>query len=107
MCQLFESIRIEAGIIHHLELHQERVNRSLLKLGISNKVNLNDLTQSLLLPEKGIFQSKSEAHTAIFDYLECFYNRRRLHSALGYQSETSGKAGGLKGEPLKAVYNLS
>jgi putative transposase len=39
-----------------------------------------------LLPEEDIFPSKSEAHTAIFDYLECFYNRRRLHSALGYQS---------------------
>ena len=39
-----------------------------------------------LLPEDGIFESKSEAATSIFDYLECFYNRRRLHSALGYQS---------------------
>jgi putative transposase len=42
--------------------------------------------KSELLPEEGIFQAKSEAHTAIFDYLECFYNRRRLHSALDYQS---------------------
>ena len=39
-----------------------------------------------LLPEDGIFESKSEASISIFDYLECFYNRRRLHSALGYQS---------------------
>ena len=23
--------------------------------------------------------------TAIFEYLEAFYNRRRLHSALGYE----------------------
>lgn len=56
MCQLFESIRIEAGIIHHLELHQERVNRSLLKLGVSTKVDLSDFTHSLSLPEKGIFK---------------------------------------------------
>ena len=42
--------------------------------------------KSELLPENGIFESMSEASTSIFDYLECFYNRRRLHSALGYQS---------------------
>lgn len=42
--------------------------------------------RSYLLPEDGIFESKSEAATSIFDYLECFYNRRRLHSALGYLS---------------------
>lgn len=42
--------------------------------------------KSELIPQEGIFESKSGAHTAIFDYMECFYNRRRLHSALGYQS---------------------
>lgn len=26
------------------------------------------------------------ARTAIFEYLEAFYNRRRLHSSLGYES---------------------
>ena len=29
---------------------------------------------------------KLAAKTAIFDYLETFYNTRRLHSALGYVS---------------------
>ena len=33
-----------------------------------------------------IFASHTEAKTALFDYIEVFYNRRRLHSALGYQS---------------------
>ena len=42
--------------------------------------------QSELLPENSVFESKSETATSIFNYLECFYNRRRLHSALGYQS---------------------
>jgi transposase InsO family protein len=32
------------------------------------------------------FATRSEATTAIFDYIEGFYNRTRLHSALGYQS---------------------
>lgn len=33
-----------------------------------------------------VFDTRQEARRAIFDYLECFYNRRRLHSALGYKS---------------------
>jgi putative transposase len=32
------------------------------------------------------FPTRQAAKTAIFDYLEAFYNTRRLHSALGYRS---------------------
>ena len=32
------------------------------------------------------FQSRQEAQTAIFSYIEGFYNRRRRHSTLGYLS---------------------
>ncbi|MEJ7872664.1 MAG: helix-turn-helix domain-containing protein [Rubrobacteraceae bacterium] len=32
------------------------------------------------------FPSRQAAKTAIFDYLETFYNIRRLHSSLGYMS---------------------
>ena len=32
------------------------------------------------------FQTRNEATTAIFDYIEGFYNRTRLHSALGFKS---------------------
>lgn len=32
------------------------------------------------------FLTRNEARTAIFDYIESFYNRTRLHSALGYKS---------------------
>jgi transposase InsO family protein len=32
------------------------------------------------------FASRAEARTAIFDYIETFYNRTRLHSALGYRT---------------------
>lgn len=32
------------------------------------------------------YRTRNEARTAIFDYIEMFYNTRRLHQSLGYQS---------------------
>jgi putative transposase len=32
------------------------------------------------------FQNLQQARLAIFDYIETFYNSKRLHSALGYRS---------------------
>ena len=32
------------------------------------------------------FATRQQAHAAIFDYIETFYNPKRLHSALGYRS---------------------
>lgn len=34
------------------------------------------------------WESRQEARRQLFDYIETFYNRRRLHSSLGYQSPT-------------------
>jgi len=48
------------------------------------------------------FETREEAKTAIFEYLEVFYNRVRLHSTIGYcspaQFEEKGK--GEKGHPF-------
>jgi len=35
------------------------------------------------------FATQAEARTAVFDYIEAFYNRTRLHSSLGYLSPTT------------------
>lgn len=32
------------------------------------------------------FMSRDEAKLAIFDYIECFYNRNRIHQSLGYRT---------------------
>lgn len=36
--------------------------------------------------ERHDFRTRDEARTCIFEYLEVFYNRQRLHSSLGYRS---------------------
>ena len=32
------------------------------------------------------YRTRSEAQMAVFDYIEIFYNRQRLHSSLDYQT---------------------
>jgi putative transposase len=39
-----------------------------------------------------LFPSRSQAQTAIFEYVEVFYNRQRLHSTLGYRSPLTFEA---------------
>ena len=37
-------------------------------------------------PDKQVFASQAKARREIFEYMEVYYNSRRLHSALGYQT---------------------
>lgn len=39
------------------------------------------------------FATRARARAAVFDYIECFYNRTRLHSSLGYVSPERFEAG--------------
>ncbi|TMA11411.1 MAG: hypothetical protein E6J89_07905 [Deltaproteobacteria bacterium] len=32
------------------------------------------------------YHNREEARSEIFDYIELFYNRQRLHQSLGYQT---------------------
>lgn len=44
----------------------------------------SSLKYELVYPQR--FTTHGEARTAIFDYIETFYNRTRLHSSLAYTS---------------------
>ena len=44
------------------------------------------LKSELIYLKKGGYKSRVEARIEIFEYIECFYNSKRLHSALGYNS---------------------
>jgi putative transposase len=39
------------------------------------------------------FGTREEAKVAVFDYIEVFYNRQRLHSAVGYRTPVEARAG--------------
>jgi putative transposase len=38
------------------------------------------------------FATRQAARTAVFDFIEVFYNRQRLHSSLGYYSPLAYEA---------------
>jgi transposase InsO family protein len=41
------------------------------------------------LIETRVWETREQARAAIFEYIEIWYNRERLHSSLGYQSPTT------------------
>lgn len=92
----------DAGLIHHSDKGSQY--RSLLlgatmrafgirpSMGAVQAPGDNAITESLMSTIKTecvhrqTFKTKEEAKIEIFDYIECFYNRLRLHSGIGYMS---------------------
>ena len=42
---------------------------------------------------QGRFRTREEARAAVFDYVEIFHNRQRLHSVLGCRTLAEARAG--------------
>src|SRR5712692_1284638 len=91
-----------AGLLHHsdrgTEFTSDRYQATLRELGIevsmSRTANCWDnaamesffATLTKACTDRTRFQSRQQARSAIFEYLECFYNPIRLHSTLQYVS---------------------
>ena len=92
----------KAGLLHHSdrgsqhasEAYRERLAAWKLTPSMSRRGNCYDnaamesfwSTLKEELVHRRAFASRAEAASAIFDYIETFYNRERLHSALGFMS---------------------
>ena len=93
---------IPNGIIHHsdrgvqyaAEEFQKALSKNKILCSMSAKGNCLDnavaesffKTLKVELIHRSHFQTRKEAKTAIFEYMEVFYNQKRLHSYLGYKT---------------------
>ena len=100
--QALDRRRPAAGLLHHSERGCQYAARSYRQVLQARKIRPSMSAQghcydnaamesfwSTLKTEwlhQHAFQNHQHAHSAIFDYIETFYNPKRLHSALGYRS---------------------
>lgn len=94
--------RPAAGLLHHSDrgvqytssAYQALLTKNGFTASMSRKGNCYDnaameafwSTLKSELVHQTVFNDAQDARRAIFEYIEIFYNRERLHSALGYQS---------------------
>jgi putative transposase len=100
--QALHSRRPAPGLLHHSDRglqyiqpsYQELLRSANMVASMSRKADCYDnaameafwsTLKSELIHDRS-FASRSEAVHALFEYLEIYYNRKRLHSALGYQT---------------------
>lgn len=97
-----------AGLILHSDRGSEFANQTFhkraaaahIRLSMSSTGNCYDnaaaesffATIKLEAIPEGIFASRHQARRALFDYIEVFYNRQRLHSGIGYARPVSRAA---------------
>lgn len=91
-----------AGLVFHSDRgvqyasleHRQALEAAQLVASMSRKANCYDnaaieafwSTLKLELIYRRAFNDISQVREALFDYIEVFYNRQRLHSALGYRT---------------------
>lgn len=102
--------RPPAGLLHHSDQGSQYTSRVYLgclkaaaaQLSMSGVGNCYDnaVVESFFATLKtecvtGVFASRAQARTTIFEYLEVWYNRERIHSTLGYVSPVDFEASSL------------
>jgi putative transposase len=84
----------DRGSQYASEMYRERLKERGITASMSRKGNCYDnafaesffATLKKELVYRNHFRTKAEAKKAIFEYIEVWYNRRRLHSSLGFKS---------------------
>jgi putative transposase len=101
-----------AGLVHHSDRGTQYTALSFGKrleeagivpsMGRAGSALDNAISESFVstlkceLVHRRLFPTREAARSAVFEYLEAFYNRRRLHSSLGYMSPESYEDLGMK-----------
>ena len=100
--------RPPAGLVHHSDQGSQYtsvtylncLNAALAELSMSGAGNCYDnaVMESFFSTLKtecvtGVFLTHAQARTVIFEYMEVWYNRQRLHSTLGYYSPVDFELG--------------
>jgi transposase InsO family protein len=85
----------DQGVQYASDLYQQTLHRHGLLPSMSRRGHCTDnaamesfwaTLKTELLVDRPTPPTRRAAESAIFEYIEVFYNRKRLHSALGYQS---------------------
>ena len=90
----------DRGVQYASAEYRQALDNARLVGSMSRKANCYDnaaieafwSTLKLELIYRRQFQDAAQVRQALFDYIEVFYNRQRLHSALGYQSPADFEA---------------
>jgi transposase InsO family protein len=106
--------RAPPGLVFHSDrgsqyaskVFRRRLFRYRMKQSMSRKGNCwdNAVAESFFatlkkeLVRNHVFATREAARSDVFEYIEVFYNRRRAHSALGYETPTSYEACAIESE---------
>jgi transposase InsO family protein len=101
-------IPTDSGLVHHTDRGSQYTANDYLKhladhgiqVSMSNKADPYDnammesfySTLRAELTDLQVFMTHDAARVAIFDFIEVFYNRQRIHSSIGYLSPTEYEA---------------
>jgi putative transposase len=77
-CQDYQALLARCGIVVSMSRKGDCYDNALMESFIG--------TLKTECVERESYQTRSQARRSIFEYLEAFYNRQRLHSSLGYVS---------------------
>jgi transposase InsO family protein len=106
----FSRRRPAAGLVHHSDrgvqyasdAYRDQLHQCGVRISMSGKGNCYDnaamesfwSTLKTELVHQEQYRDFQEARRSLFEYIEVFYNRKRLHSSLGYVSPETFEAAG-------------
>ena len=90
----------DRGVQYASEAYQAVLERHGIRQSMSRRGNCLDNApmESFFasLKKEGVhhvrFRTREEARAAVFEYIEVFYNRQRLHSGVGYRTPAEARA---------------